>query len=541
MHTQSVPLGNSRIHAPGQKVHSQLSGARPPADQRLEATLVLRSKTSHAERTRAVHAMAGQFPHERQYLSAEQYAEHYGASSADRDAVVACVRSRGLHVLESALALGSVRISGSLRDFEAFFQVEFASYRAGDCNFRSYEGEVHIPSELDGIVEGVLGLDNRALTRHHHYFARPTGAAQVDPRHVARLYQFPESESLQGQCIAIIENGGGFHKADLEQYFEEHHIPVPKITVVHVDGAPNAPASNELIGRGIDQLVTDPGQRAEVMWTIETTLDLQLAAAFAPGAHLVVYFCDGTEHGQYHALLAALTDQEHRPSVISCSWGTRESDVSRPFVNAMTPVFEAAALLGVSICVSTGDKFAQEEIAFPSSSPYVLACGGTHLGASGELETVWNEEFAQNHMATVGGVSALFHEPAWQRGAGVARKTGKYGRGVPDVAGKADLAGGYSMTVGGRNIAMGGTSAAAPLWAALVAVVNAHNGVRSGWINPLLYRSSFREATRETTHGTNGIYHAGEGWNACTGWGSPKGAKLAAALSGAAHKAASST
>jgi kumamolisin len=109
---------------------------------------------------------------------------------------------------------------------------------------------------------------------------------------------------------------------------------------------------------------------------------------------------------------------------------------------------------------------------------------------------------------------------------------------VPDVAGKADLAGGYSMTVGGRDIAMGGTSAAAPLWAALLSVINAKTGTRAGWINPLLYRSSFREATRETTRGTNGVYHAGEGWNACTGWGSPKGQQLLAALSGGAQRAA---
>ncbi len=536
--SEHVPLRHSNVHEAGQNGAQRLPDAGRAEGQRLEATLVLRSKTPHSERSAAVHAIGGRLPHQRQYLSAGQYVDKYGAKQEDRDQVAACVRARGMHVVESSPQLASVRISGTVRDFEEFFKVKFADYRSGDCEFRSYEGELHIPRELQGIVESVLGLDNRALARHHHFMRREAGATSVDPRHVAALYDFPSIESAAGQSIAIIENGGGFHRSDLEHYCQQHHIAAPKITVVNVDGTPNAPASKELIGRGIDQQVSDPDERASVMWTIETTLDIQLAAAFAPGAHIVVYFCDGTEHGQYHALMTALTDREHRPAVISCSWGTMESDVSRPFVDAMKPVFEAAALMGVTICVSTGDVFAQPAVAFPSSSPYVLACGGTHLGITGEFETVWNEEFEKHHMASVGGVSSLHEEPIWQRTAGIAKKTGKRGRGVPDVAGKADLAGGYSMTVGGREIAMGGTSAAAPLWAALLSVINAKTGTRAGWINPLLYRSSFREATRETTRGTNGVYHAGEGWNACTGWGSPKGQQLLAALSGGAQRAA---
>lgn len=533
-----VPLQNSNMHGASPDGPHRLPDAARAADQRLEATLVLRSKTPRAERSAAVQAMAACLPRERQYYSAEQYLEKFGASSEDRDKVAQCVRARGLHVVESELSLASVRIAGTASEFERFFQVKFAGYRSGDCDFRSYEGDLHIPRELEGLVESVLGLDNRALARHHHFIRRHAGAPGVSPRDVAKLYHFPTPGNLAGQCIAIIENGGGFHRSDLENYCEQHHLERPVITEVNVDGTPNAPASKELIGRGIDQQVTDPAEKASVLWTIETTLDVQLAAALAPGAHLVVYFCDGTEHGQYHALMAALSDTKHRPAVISCSWGAVESDVSRPFVEAMTPVFEAAALMGVTICVSTGDAFAQQEVAFPSSSPYVLACGGTHLGATGESETVWNEEFEKFHMASVGGVSRLHAVPAWQRTARVWQKTGKRGRGVPDVAGKADLAAGYSMTVGGREIAMGGTSAAAPLWAALITVLNAKTGTRAGWITPLLYRPSFRDATRETTSGTNGVYHASEGWNACTGWGSPKGEPLLAALRGRARRAA---
>jgi kumamolisin len=172
---------------------------------------------------------------------------------------------------------------------------------------------------------------------------------------------------------------------------------------------------------------------------------------------------------------------------------------------------------------------------FPASSPFALGCGGTKLIASGHSissETVWDESPGS---ATGGGVSDFFAPPAYQSSASVppsdnpgARK----GRGVPDVAGDADPESGYVVRVDGEQAVIGGTSAVAPLWAGLIALINQKLGRPVGYLNPLLYGSLVgTNALRDISAGSNGVYSAGRGWDACTGWGSPDGSKLLDALS----------
>jgi kumamolisin len=115
----------------------------------------------------------------------------------------------------------------------------------------------------------------------------------------------------------------------------------------------------------------------------------------------------------------------------------------------------------------------------------------------------------------------------------VREKTGAEGRGVPDVAAKADVATGYGIVAGGLDLAMGGTSAAAPLWAALVARLNEELGAPAGYLTPLLYQSRLRAGFRDITRGESGPrFQASRGWDPCTGWGSPKGTQLLEALRG---------
>src|SRR5208282_5719087 len=161
---------------------------------------------------------------------------------------------------------------------------------------------------------------------------------------------------------------------------------------------------------------------------------------------------------------------------------------------------------------------------------------GTHLVGSGNTitsETVWNE-LANNEGATGGGVSDAFPLPSWQSGAGVppsANPTHNVGRGVPDVAGDADPTTGYVTRVDGQPDVIGGTSAVAPLWAALIALINESIGKPAGFINPLLYQNAGKVADfNDITSGNNGAYSAGPGWDACTGLGSPVGSQVAAVL-----------
>ncbi|MGC1405338.1 MAG: peptidase S53, partial [Candidatus Dormiibacterota bacterium] len=179
----------------------------------------------------------------------------------------------------------------------------------------------------------------------------------------------------------------------------------------------------------------------------------------------------------------------------------------------------------------------QANVDFPASSPHVLACGGTRLTSSGNLisaEVVWND--GPGGGATGGGVSAEFALPSWQAGAHVppsADPGHKSGRGVPDVCGDADPESGYQVLVDGQSTVFGGTSAVAPLWAALLVRCAQALGRNPGYLNPILYQTLEAEGvTRDITNGNNGAYKAGPGWDPCTGWGSPDGTKLLAGLRG---------
>jgi kumamolisin len=133
------------------------------------------------------------------------------------------------------------------------------------------------------------------------------------------------------------------------------------------------------------------------------------------------------------------------------------------------------------------------------------------------------------------GVSDVFPLPQWQQGAQVpplVNASGRRGRGVPDVAGDADPATGYRVRVDGQEYVIGGTSAVAPLWAGLIALLNQHLSQPVGYLNPLLYEAlASQNVCRDITTGSNGVYIARPGWDACTGWGVPDGTKLLQALS----------
>ncbi len=207
-------------------------------------------------------------------------------------------------------------------------------------------------------------------------------------------------------------------------------------------------------------------------------------------------------------------------------------------MTALDQACQAAATLGVTITVASGDDGSTDGVTgggnnvdFPASSPHVLACGGTKLVGTGTTitsETAWNE-LTINEGATGGGVSTLFALPTWQANSKVpAPTTSAGGRGVPDVAGDADPATGYTVRVDGQTSTIGGTSAVAPLWAGLIALANAANGQDAGFVNPALYGDP--KAFRDITSGNNGAFSAGPGWDACTGLGSPNGAAVIAAL-----------
>jgi kumamolisin len=433
----------------------------------------------------------------------------------------------------------TLKLSGTVADMQKAFGTSLSHQTLDGVTYRVREGSIDLPSDLIGHVVAVLGLDNRPQARSHFRIKGQKGdiaarrakgkgiakphAANVSytPVQIAQLYGFPAGATAADQTIGILELGGGYRTADISTYFKALGQQVPKVTTVSVDGGKNAPTNaNSADG--------------------EVMLDIEVAAAVAPGAKIVVYFAPNTDQGFIDGIATAVHDTTNKPSVLSISWGSAESNWTTQSLNALDAACQSAAALGITITVATGDDGStdgetdgQNHADFPASSPHVLACGGTTLQGSGSTitsETVWNG--LPTGGATGGGVSNFFPLPTWQATAGVPAPVNPAGgRGIPDVSGNADPATGYQIRIDGADYVIGGTSAVAPLWAGLIALANQQNGKSAGFIHPAIYAAKATSAFNDITSGTNYTgtpvgFKAGPGWDACTGLGSPIATKV---------------
>jgi kumamolisin len=469
--------------------------------------------------------------HRGERLTRRQFATRFGAAPEDIKKVEAFAQANGLTVESVNPAARTLRLSGTVAVFSRAFRVDLYRYTYPGGTYRGRAGAVYVPAELEEVVRDVLGLDDRPQARPHCRILRTVTPAATSPSsytapQIAQFYDFPTPVNGAGETIGIIELGGGYSQSDLDSYFSSLGITPPSVAAVAVDGAQNQPTG-------------DPnGPDAEVM------LDIEVAGAVAPGANIVVYFAPNTDSGFLDAINQAAMDNQNKPSVLSISWGGPESTWTSQSLQSYNNALQSAAAVGVTVCVACGDNGSTDGVTdgeahvdFPASSPYSLACGGTHLDASGQSiidEEVWND--LPSDGATGGGVSAIFPIPSWQDAAGVPASVnpGNFkGRGVPDVAGDADPATGYQVEVDGSSEVVGGTSAVAPLWAGLIALFNQSVKTPVGYLNPNLYQKVALAAGtfHDITSGDNGSYQAGPGWDACTGWGSPNGAVILQSLS----------
>ena len=461
-------------------------------------------------------------------LSRTEFASKYGASAEAFDQLRSFASQHGLTVDEGASSLErrTLVLTGTAEQMQQAFGVQLQQVEHDGWHYRIHQQPATMPQDCASMVDAVLGLDTRPQAKSHLRKLkdlRPAAAVAQShlPRQVAEIYSFPTDVDGSGETIGILELGGGFTTTDIQQYFQNQNITPPQVVAVSVDGGTNSP--------------TNPsGADSEVM------LDIEVAASVAPAAKIAVYFTPNTDQGFIDALTTAIHDTTHHPSVISISWGGPESNWTQQAMTALDDACQSAAVLGVSITVACGDSGSTDGVSdgtnhvdFPASSPHVLACGGTKITVSGTKlthEVVWNDE-AQNGGATGGGVSTVFALPTWQQNANVSGATnGGNGRGVPDVAGDAAPETGYSIEVDGQTEVVGGTSAVAPLWAGLIALLNQKLGKPVGFLNPQIYPLLGSVAFRDITRGTNGTYKAGVGWDACTGLGSPVGTSLQAKL-----------
>ncbi|WP_285247141.1 S53 family peptidase [Pseudarthrobacter sp. efr-133-R2A-89] len=522
-HTNPTPEhAESRVPLPGSdrptaaRIQNTLGPVNPA--HRIEVTVILRRQEALPETSTEA----------AKPLTRDELAARHGASDADLTLATETFNRLGAEVVEADAASRRIRLAGTVEVLSRIFgtsleEVTSSGPHGHDVTHRHRTGGLEIPAELDGVVTAVLGLDDRPQARaQFHAIPRAASGTSYTPPELARIYNFPAGGGGAGQSVAIIELGGGFAQSDLDAYFAELGITGPTVRAVGVDGAANQPGQ-------------DPtGADGEVL------LDIEVVGALVPQADIPVYFAPNTDAGFLDAIINA-SHATPAPTSISISWGQSEDDWTAQARTAFDQALADATALGVTVTAAAGDNGSadgatdgKDHADFPASSPHALACGGTRLDAdpaTGTIasETVWNDG---PHSATGGGYSDTFPVPAWQSGQsahhGGHHPAGTKGRGVPDVSGVADPQTGYKVRVDGKDMVIGGTSAVAPLWAALIALLAESTNRTFGQIQPLLYRN--KAAFRDITTGNNGTYKAAAGWDPCTGLGSPDGAALLTAI-----------
>jgi hypothetical protein len=361
------------------------------------------------------------------------------------------------------------------------------------------------------VAAGSWYLWFKKMSGHEPKESKVAGSEAFSVQELARLYKFPLRFNGNGQRIGLIELGGGYTSSDLDTYFGEAMLGPPGIVSQSVDRATNSP------GGDLDSIVT---------------MNVEVVGSVAPGAQIVVYFAPNTSDGFVHAVNAATNDETNRPSVLVIAWGSPEDGWQQDARRDLDRALKAAADRNITVVVSSGDlgttdgvKDGKKHSDFPASSPWVLACGGTRLITPFSHEMIQNEVFWDESGR---GVSGAFAKPDWQRDLNLT------GRAIPDVA--ADATTRYRVYVHGRYIMLGGTPAAASLWGGLLALINQGLGRNVGFMNPVLYQKLgpagvFRKIGVEM-NGSDKVTDCkpSQGWNPCTGWGSPDGEKLLSAL-----------
>jgi kumamolisin len=529
-----IPLdGSFPRYAPGVRV----ARPRPKPEARAHATVVVRPSRNLEDviRETRLYARIGDFRATDYYA---KYAKDLAAAAEDLDAVERYAHKCHLTPSKRRPRERTITLRGSLGEFERAFGVEFVQIE--ECladlvtrSYRSHLGPLLLPPSLKGVVQDVIGLDRP------HPFAPHLPAPRSlidagDPRaraaDIARCYRFPAGLDGSGETIGIVLLGGGIPGADLDAYCRLNRMKPRSVTCVRVEGPGDRRASPKEVRDIADLLLKSPGEtdQAELWharWTLEAAVSLELLTAFAPCARLVVYLSTGTFHGQYAALSKAVFDRVNNPSIICCCWGADEDVIPSAICRSFDRLFQIAMLKGITICCSSGDDGGRNGAQFPASSPHVLACGGTFFeqGRSVRRETPWTN--------SGGGFSGVFDAPPWQKRDVHRYRRDEKTRGVPDVAARANMYGGYEVVVGDRVTCMGGTSVAVPLWAALVALINQKRGSRLGLFAPQLYTDARLRAALHEVTGESATYDAyNPGWNPCTGLGSPDGTALLSAL-----------
>jgi len=467
------------------------------------------------------------------YITPQQFTANFGPTAASVQKVVSYLRSQGLSV--GAIAPNRLLIDayGTVANVERAFAITLADYKAGNRTVYAPTSEPSIPRTLGGLILNIGGLDDAA--NYHPLDSRiatgrmmplPGPAGGYTPSELRTAYDanslINNGDNGGSQTVAIFELDG-YKSSDVNAYLSHYSLGTGKYSNVLVDGASNT------AGAG----------------AIEVELDMEVVSAIAPGATQKIYIGPNTTQGVNDTYNKIVTD--NLAKVTSTSWGECEANSGNSELAALDNIFKQGAVQGQAFFAASGDSGAYDcgtsslAVDSPADDPNVVGVGGTTLttgtGGTYTSETTWScPSCTQNGpkgAGSGGGISSYFARPSYQTGTGVSGSN----REVPDVSADADPNSGYSVycTVSAAGcpssgwIVVGGTSAAAPLWASTATDTNQYLiglskpplGNASALIYQLFNTSQTYTAYHDITTGNNLHYAATPGYDPATGVGTP--------------------
>jgi subtilase family serine protease len=450
------------------------------------------------------------------FIAPGTFGVRFGLSNAQLAGLERAVRARKLLVTATYPQRTELAVSGTVQTVQRLFGVHLLAYqdRAGH-QYVAPTSSPQVPAAFAGSVDGVFGLDTRP-----RWQPRDVPLGGLTPNVAATAYDISALHNAgftgQGERIAVI-SFSAFDPSDPAAFAAKYGISGPEPRVVPVDGGTN-----------------------DTSGATETNLDVDVIREIAPGAQILVYEAPNSSSSYADMINRIVADRSS--DIISSSWGLCELGLDPTERAAESRALSAAVAAGVSMFAASGDSGAYDcqqgdltdhrlSVDWPASSANAISVGGTRLyiGADGsyQRETAWEDQLSA--AGGGGGVSTGDARPSWQSGTGVRSNISNGRRQVPDVSADADPGTPWSIYARGQPGDVGGTSAAAPFWAASMLLITqyaAGQGVgRLGYVNPILYALASSPQPfaplHDVTGGGNRFYPAGTGWDAATGLGSP--------------------
>src|SRR6266536_1874584 len=471
-----------------------------------------------------------------QYLSPDQFNQLFAPTTDQVQQVVLYLQSQGMTVTSVAPNNVLIDATATVAQVQQAFSVQINTYQAGNHTFYANTASPSVPTSISQLISSIGGLYNsvqyhplyqRMIKHIQNHGAAMAATGGFGPKDLSGAYDATPLQNAgilgDNQTVALFELDG-YQSSDVTHYFQNYGLATPNISNVLVDGFNGA-----------------PGQGA-----IEVELDMEVVGAIAPHANQIVYEGPNTTQGLNDTYNQIVNDKKNAPHIVSISWGLCEAYSGAAELQTLDHIFKQGALQGITFFAAAGDSGAYDcgdgnlGVDSPASDPNVTGVGGTNLqlnaGAYGS-ESVWSNpndtQRSPNGAGGGGGVSNTIGQPSWQTGAGV--QNGK--REVPDVSADADPVTGYAtyctVTNAGCHstgwITVGGTSAAAPLWAGSMALINQYLQAQGkavvGYANPALYglfnTQQQSPAFHDVTSGNNLHYAATTGYDMASGIGTP--------------------